>query len=65
MACYDFWALGPSGLIAALVFGRAVRVDTSDDAGKAEWLGQGARHGLPRGASSPYVTEGKARYRRV
>lgn len=39
--CYAFEALGPSGLIAALVFGRAVRVDASDDAGKAVWLSQG------------------------
>ena len=52
--CYAFEALGPSGLIAALVFGRAVRVDASDDAGKAVWLSQGVfLHGLLRGASSP------------
>ena len=39
--CYAFEALGPSGLIAALVFGRAVRMGVSDDAGKAVWLSQG------------------------
>lgn len=53
VACYDFAVVGPSGLIAALVFGRAVRVDASDDAGKAVWLSQGVMHGLLRGASSP------------
>jgi hypothetical protein len=30
-----------------------VRVDASDDAGKAVWLSQGVMHGLLRGASSP------------
>jgi len=32
--CYAFGVVGPSGLIAALVFGRAVRVDGADDAGE-------------------------------
>ena len=70
-ACYAFEAFGPSGLIAALVFGRAVRVDASDDAGKAVWLSQGVMHGLLRGASpslealraeaSSEATKGKGR----
>jgi hypothetical protein len=64
MACYDFGVVGPSGLIAAPVFGRAVRLDADDNAGKAVWFCQGARHGLLRGALSPYVTEGKARHRK-
>lgn len=34
MACYAFGVVGPSGLIAAPVFGRAVRVDGTDDAGE-------------------------------
>ena len=41
LACYAFEALGPGGLIAALVFGRAVRMGVSDDAGEAVWLSQG------------------------
>ena len=32
--CYAFGVVGPSGLIAAPVFGRAVRVDGTDDAGE-------------------------------
>ena len=58
-ACYAFEAFGPSGLIAALVFGRAVRVDADDDAGEAVWLSQGVLHGLLRGASSPLCLQGK------
>jgi len=63
--CYAFEAFGPSGLIAALVSGRAVRVDASGDAGKAVWLSQGVLHGLLRGASSPYATDGKQGHRRM
>ena len=59
MACYAFEAFGPGGLIAALVFGRAVRVDADDDAGEAVWLSQGVLHGLLRGASSPLYLQGK------
>ena len=59
VACYAFEAFGPSGLIAALVFGRAVRVDADDDAGEAVWLSQGVLHGLLRGASSPLYLQGK------
>jgi hypothetical protein len=36
--CYDFAVAGPSGLIAALVFGRAVRVDAFDDAGEGRMV---------------------------
>ena len=57
--CYAFEAFGPSGLTAALVFGRAVRVDADDDAGEAVWLSQGVLHGLLRGASSPLYLQGK------
>ena len=45
-ACYAFEALGPRGLIAPLVFGRAVRVDADDDAGETVWFSQGVMHGL-------------------
>lgn len=58
-ACYDFAVVGPSGLIAALVFGRAVRVDAFDDAGETVWFSQGVLHGLLRGASSPLYLQGK------
>jgi hypothetical protein len=58
-ACYDFAVVGPGGLIAALVFGRAVRVDAFDDAGETVWFSQGVLHGLLRGASSPLCLQGK------
>jgi hypothetical protein len=58
-ACYDFAVVGPSGLIAALVSGRAVRVDAFDGAGETVWFSQGVLHGLLRGASSPLYLQGK------
>lgn len=46
--CYALKAVGSSGLIAAPVVRRAVRVDEAGNAGKAAWSCQGASHSPER-----------------
>jgi hypothetical protein len=58
-ACYDFAVVGPGGLIAALVFGRAVRVDAFDDAGETVWFSQGVFAWSPARRIISLVSSGK------
>lgn len=46
--CYSFEAVGSSGLIAAPVARRAVRVNGAGNAGKSVWPCQGASHSPER-----------------
>jgi hypothetical protein len=46
--CYSFEAVGSSGLIAAPVVRRAVRVNGAGNAGETVWSCQGASHSPER-----------------